>query len=236
MADAPDFPAIRAEFGLPTGFPAAVLAEAAAAAADRPGVRRVALAAVEELVARTGTVTAIDAATVERWVHAPAAHVRAVVRGAHRAALERVEAELVAALAGREVARAWTHGDYNRTNVLLDAGAVSGIVDWPDGEPDGLVGADAVTLLLFEPILDGGGPGAELGPVLLRTLADPAAVVDAVARMRRPLGGEELPVRVLLLLSWLRHVGANLADSTRYAANPVWMHRNVRTPLAGLFP
>ncbi len=37
MADVPDFAAIRAEFGLPAGFPAAVLAEAAAAAADRPG-------------------------------------------------------------------------------------------------------------------------------------------------------------------------------------------------------
>ena len=32
----------------------------------------------------------------------------------------------------------------------------------------------------------------------------------------------------MLLLSWLRHVGGNLADSTRYAANPIWMHRNVR--------
>ena len=32
----------------------------------------------------------------------------------------------------------------------------------------------------------------------------------------------------MLLLTWLRHVGGNLADSTRYAANPVWMHRNVR--------
>ena len=28
--------------------------------------------------------------------------------------------------------------------------------------------------------------------------------------------------------------GGNLAHSTRYAANPVWMHRNVRTVLAGL--
>ena len=38
----------------------------------------------------------------------------------------------------------------------------------------------------------------------------------------------------MLLLTWLRHVGGNLADSTRYAANPVWMHRNVRAVLQGL--
>ena len=37
---APDFAAVRAEFALPTGFPPAVLAEAAAAAAARPGPGR----------------------------------------------------------------------------------------------------------------------------------------------------------------------------------------------------
>ncbi|MDT7579066.1 MAG: hypothetical protein QOK35_330, partial [Pseudonocardiales bacterium] len=37
MAELPDFSAIRAEFALPAGFPPAVLAEAAAAAAHRPG-------------------------------------------------------------------------------------------------------------------------------------------------------------------------------------------------------
>jgi hypothetical protein len=99
---------------------------------------------------------------------------------------------------------------------------VSGVVDWTEAEPDGLVGGDAVTLLLFERIL----AGTELGPVLLEWLADPAPVVDVV--------GDEIDPRTMLLLTWLRHVGGNLAHSTRYAANPVWMHRNVRTVLGGL--
>jgi hypothetical protein len=59
-------------------------------------------------------------------------------------------------------------------------------------------------------------------------------VAGAVARAQRRAGGPALPIRTMLLLSWLRHVGGNLADSTRYAANPVWMHRNVRRVLAGL--
>jgi hypothetical protein len=189
-----------------------------------------ALAAIDELQARTATVAPTDAATVDRWVRAPAARVRAVVRGANRAALDRVEAELVTALSGCEAARSWAHGDYNKTNVLLDDGRVSGIVDWTEGEPDGLVGADAVTLLVFEPVL----AGRELGPVLLDRLADPGPVAEVVARMQRGVGGPELPTRTMLLLSWLRHVGGNLADSTRYAANPVWMHRNVRAVLQGL--
>jgi aminoglycoside phosphotransferase len=201
-----------------------------APAPDRARAVPMALAALDELAARTGTVAPLDECTVERWVRTPAAHVRAVVRGAHRAHLDRLEAELVAALSGREAARSWAHGDYNRTNVLLADGAISGIVDWTEGERDGLVGADAVTLLLFESILD----GRELGPTVLEQLAAPGPVAEVVARMQRQFGGPELPIRAILLLTWLRHVGANLADSTRYAANPVWMHRNVRTVLQGL--
>jgi hypothetical protein len=107
---------------------------------------------------------------------------------------------------------------------------VSGVVDWTEAEPDGLVGADVVTLLVFQRIL----AGTELGPVLLEWLADPRPVAGVVAAMQRAGAGEELDVRTMLLLSWLRHVGGNLAHSTRYAANPIWMHRNVRTVLAGI--
>lgn len=201
-----------------------------APAADRARAVPMALAAVGELQARTGAVVPLDPGTVDRWVHDPAAQVRAVVRGGHRDALDRVEAELAAGLAGRTAARAWAHGDYNRANVLLDGGVVSGIVDWTEAEPDGLVGADAITLLMFELIF----AGQELGHVLLRWLADPAPVAGPVARMQQQVGGPELPIRTMLLLTWLRHVGGNLADSTRYAANPVWMRRNVRAVLQGL--
>jgi aminoglycoside phosphotransferase len=201
-----------------------------AAAADRARAVPLALEAIGELQARTATVARVDAATVDRWVRRPAAEVRAVVRGAHRAALDRLEAELVEALSGREAPRSWAHGDYNRTNVLLDRGAVSGIVDWPEGEPDGLVGADAVTLLLFEAIF----AGDELGHVVLRRLADPGPLAEVVVAMQRQVGGPQVEIRTMLLLSWLRHVGGNLAGSTRYAANPVWMHRNVRAVLQGV--
>jgi aminoglycoside phosphotransferase len=197
---------------------------------DRARVIPMALEVIAELSARTGTVAPVDEASVERWVRGPAAQVRAVVRGSHRAALNRLEVELVDALSGRDVARSWTHGDYNQTNVLLDDGRVSGIVDWCEAEPDGLVGADAVTLMMSEPIL----AGTELGHVLLRWLDEPGRVADVVARMQHERGGELLEIRIVLLLGWLRHVASNLSDSTRYAANPVWMHRNVRGVLQAL--
>jgi aminoglycoside phosphotransferase len=201
-----------------------------ASAADRAQVAPLALEVIAELQARTGAVAPVDAAAVERWVHRPAAHVRAAVRGDHRVALDRLEAELVAALAGRNLARSWVHGDFNRTNVLLDGGRISGVVDWCEAEPDGLVGADAVTLLISESMLD----GAELGNVLLRWLDEPGPVADVVVRMQGDRGGDQLGIRTMLLLSWLRHVASNLADSTRYAANPVWMRRNVRAVLQGI--
>jgi aminoglycoside phosphotransferase len=201
-----------------------------ASAADRARLTPLALEVIAELQARTGTVAPVDEAAVDRWVRQAAAHVRNVVRAEHRLALDRLEAELVAVLAGRNVARSWTHGDFNRTNVLLDGGRISGIVDWCEAEPDGLVGADAVTLLISERMLD----GAELGQVLLRWLDEPGPVAEIVTKMQRDRGGEQLDIRTMLLLSWLRHVAANLADSTRYAANPVWMHRNVRAVLQGI--
>jgi aminoglycoside phosphotransferase len=198
--------------------------------ADRGRVVPMALETIAELHDRTRSVGVVDAGTLDRWVREPAAHVRGVVRSTHRAALDALQGRLVEELSGRAVARAWTHGDYNQTNVLLDGGRVSGVVDWTEAEPDGLVGADALTLLLFERIL----AGTELGPVLLEWLADPSPVAKVVGDMQRAGAGEEIDIRTMLLLTWLRHVGGNLAHSTRYAANPVWMHRNVRTVLAGL--
>jgi aminoglycoside phosphotransferase len=197
---------------------------------ERERVIPMALETLAELYARTRTVAAMDTATVDRWVREPAAQVRAVVRGTHRDAVDALAARLVAELSGRTLARAWAHGDYNQTNVLVDRGRVSGVVDWTEAEPDGLVGADVVTLLVFQRIL----AGTELGPVLLEWLADPSPVAGVVAAMQRAGAGEELDVRTILLLSWLRHVGGNLSHSTRYAANPIWMHRNVRTVLAGI--
>jgi hypothetical protein len=198
-----------------------------ASADERARTAPLALDAIGELQVRTSSVAPVDAATVERWVHRPAREVRAVVRGRLRGAVDRLEAELVAGLAGREVPRSWAHGDYNRTNVLLDGGEISGIVDWPAGEPDGLIGADAVTLFLFEPVVAG---EEELGRVLLRMLDDPDPVAEVVGELQAKVG-PPVEIRTMLLLTWLRHVGNNLADSTRYAGNPVWMHRNVRAVL-----
>lgn len=76
--------------------------------------------------------------------------------------------------------------------------------------------------------------GAELGHQVLHRLARPGSLAEVVVEVQRRRGGEELDVRTALLLVWLRHLGANLAENDDYAANPVWMYRNVRAVLRGL--
>lgn len=186
-----------------------------------------ALDAIVELQSRTATVRPIGDDEIERWVRGPAVHVRAALPRKMRSVLDRVEDELVGALHHRQVARGWVHGDFNAANVLVDGGRVSGIVDWDTADPDSPVVIDAAMLLLWPN--DARGP--ELGQQVLHRLASPGVLADVVPDVQRRHGGEEIDVRTALLLVWLRHVGANLAENVRYAANPVWMHRNVRTVL-----
>lgn len=205
-----------------------VLKQAAGAERDRLVDR--ALDAIGELQTRTATVAPIGDDDLDRWVRDPAGHLRAVLPARARSVLDRVEGELVDALRGRHVARGWVHGDFNAANVLADRGRISGIVDWDTAEPDGLIVVDATMMLLWSN--DARGP--ELGHQVRHGLTGPRDLTEVVAEVRRRHGGEELDVRTAVLLVWLRHVGANLADDAGYAANPVWMHRNVRAVLRSL--
>jgi hypothetical protein len=189
-----------------------------------------ALDAIVDLQARTAAVAPIGDDDIGRWVHRPAAHLREVLPNRYRSVLNRVEDELGGALRQREVARGWVHGDFNAANVLADDGHISGIVDWDTADPDSPVVTDVPMLLLWPN--DAHGP--ELGQQVLHGLTAPDDLTRVIADVQRRRGGEELDIRTAVLLVWLRHVGANLADHPDYAANPIWMHRNVRAVLKGL--
>ena len=120
------------------------------------------------------------------------------------------------ALRHRQVARGWVHGDFNAANVLVDGGRVSGIVDWDTADPDSPVVIDAAMLLLWQN--DSRGP--ELGQQVLDGLASPGRLAEVVADVQRRHGGEEIDVRTVLLLIWLQHVGANLAENVRLRREP----------------
>ncbi|MFC5993654.1 aminoglycoside phosphotransferase family protein [Pseudonocardia hispaniensis] len=192
-------------------------------------VRRGALDAIADLHRRTARVVPVSDADLARWIREPAEVVRPVLRGAYRAALDRMVTELVTSLQDRRVAVGWVHGDYTADNVLCGpAGSATAVVDWCQADPDGLAVLDPVSFLLA---LDTAVHKVELGTVVVRWLEAAGEVWGPLAEAQSGLGADPLGRGTLALLAWLRHIATNLSKSPRYGANPVWMHRNVRAVL-----
>lgn len=188
--------------------------------------RASAVAAITDLHGRTGTRVVVGSAELEAWVHDPMAAVAAALpRRAYPDT--RAMADLLAGrLRGRRVVTAWTHGDYTPDNVLTDAsGRVTGIVDWGQSLPDGLAVLDVVTFLITA---QRSTTGSEIGAVVLRRLSESVpAEDDLLLRAQRSTGVPALDPETLTLLGWLHHVAQNLQKSPAFAANPVWVRRNL---------
>ncbi|WP_051166294.1 aminoglycoside phosphotransferase family protein [Amycolatopsis orientalis] len=190
---------------------------------------RAAFAALADLHDRTAELVRVEDRLLRQHVAVPAELVRAAVPARLRTTVDRVAAGLSARLRERRLPAGWVHGDYSPDNILLGPDdRVSGIVDWAQGTDHGLVAIDVLSLALSTEVT---ATGRELGPVVVGWLATgpPAA---ALLHDRSVRGGDEVPVRALVLLGWLHLVGANLSKSARYAANPIWLRRNVFTVLS----
>lgn len=190
---------------------------------------------IGEFHRRTGTVVTVSDDEVRRFVHAPLEVVRKVVPRGFHDDIRRLGTALEAAIIGRRVSVGWTHGDYNPVNVLtFPDGRVSAVIDWCDAVPDGLQILDVIVFRQLAAVMDG---ELELGPQLLAWLAaDPPHLHDELRRIERMLGGDQLDTRVLLLLGWLQHVSTTCRKSRRWAANPVWNRRNIRSVLRSAVP
>ncbi|WP_162834590.1 aminoglycoside phosphotransferase family protein, partial [Amycolatopsis circi] len=183
-----------------------------------------ALAVLVELHDRTAELGRVDERLLRRHVADPAGLVRAAVPARLRTTVDRVAADLSAGLRDRRLPAGWVHGDYSPDNILLGPGdRVSGIVDWGQATGRGLVAIDVVSLALST---EATATGRELGTVVVDWLTTGPRSAAAL-RDRSVRGGDDVPVRTLVLLGWLHLVAANLAKSARYAANPVWLRRNV---------
>jgi hypothetical protein len=194
--------------------------------ARRRTYRSSAIATISEMHRATAELTRIGDDELRRWVREPMAIVVSALPRAHRASALALDAVIAERLRGALVATAWTHGDYTADNILSDGdGRTVAIVDWCDGDPAGLAVLDVVSFLLTSDVAIG---GAELGGVVLDRLADARQPDgDLLVRVQRNLGGDVLGPDLLTLLGWLQHVSHNLAKSPSYAANPVWVRRNL---------
>jgi aminoglycoside phosphotransferase (APT) family kinase protein len=183
--------------------------------------------------------TQVGEGELVRWIEYHVEALRPVVQRRCRTAaadraLDRLAAELRSALLGRVVAVSWVHGDFAPGNVLLAEGdhEVSGIIDWEVARPGDLPQVDLVWLLLAARVLS---QRRELGEVIVRWLSDPQwhadeqPVVDRIERR-----GNDVSLRALVLLAWLRHLSSNVTKCERYARSRLWVRRNVDPVLAVL--
>lgn len=183
-----------------------------------------AFAAIAPLHTLEAAAGEIGSALLDDWVTGPVEQVRQAVRRHRAAALAagRLAAVLWDTLAGAQVPLGWSHGDFHPGNLLVSRGEVSGIVDWDAAREHDLTATDLAFWLLTTP-----PPGRrwEFGTAVAQRLGSPDCWTLAEARL---LGDAAVALgHGLLLLTWLRHVAGNLAKSGRYAASPLWLHRNV---------
>jgi aminoglycoside phosphotransferase (APT) family kinase protein len=197
-----------------------------------------AVASIGELHLRTVRLLRVDGATLKAWIDEPLDRLGgAVASGAnltgHKLALDRLAVQLHAALEQRQVAVSWVHGDFVPGNILAtpDGSTLTGIIDWELATPADLPLLDVIQLLVSTRTHV---QQRELGyilPELLNGDAWTAHERGLLAAAQQRLPGEPIDLRTLLLLSWLRHVDANLSKSTRYAHHRLWMTRNVNAVL-----
>ncbi|HEX5532479.1 MAG TPA: phosphotransferase [Actinomycetales bacterium] len=175
----------------------------------------------------TGRCTADDE-LLERWVTEPAERLRHVVPAYTRLqpGVGRLQMYLYDQLSQRTLTMGWVHGDFYPGNVLVDAnGLVSGVVDTAQTQQRGLPVLDLAHWVLTLP--GDGGPD-HLGARVAGRLDQEQCWTESETKfLLQAPGGGELPGRVVLLLTWLRHVDSNLVKSERYANNPIWLRRNV---------
>ncbi|MGZ0145908.1 phosphotransferase [Kribbella sp. WER1] len=193
--------------------------------AGRPG-RRVSSAeyaaavdAIRALHDLTSRNVVLRAADLDAIVDEPAAVLRGVLTTTtHRRIVDNLTIGLRAALDGQVLPVGWTHGDFHPGNVLYDVGRVSGIVDWEQASVAYPVALDTMFWALTT-----AGDRHQLGRRVVDRLRHGCSEPE-----RRLLGATDVRLeRALLLLTWLRHVAGNLTKSERYAANPIWLRRNV---------
>jgi aminoglycoside phosphotransferase (APT) family kinase protein len=192
--------------------------------------------AARDLHSRTGQKRAIGGGDVDRWTEDPLRRLAGAIQSPRSCApIAGVEQELREGLVGREAMIGWAHGDYWSGNVLFspNASAVLGVVDWDLAEPAALPSCDLVHLVVMSRAIAGRSQFGDIVTDLLDGSGWPTPDREILEA-----GGvrfqDELHERSVLLLTWLRHVAGNLAQSADYSRRKVWMRRNVDKVLRSL--
>jgi O-antigen/teichoic acid export membrane protein len=212
-----------------TRFPGRSATDVMAEVAVRDRLSEHAVATISELHRRTASPARATDEQLARWISDRAAVVRQLVPRADHGRVDQVEHLLIEELRDRRIAVGWTHGDYTPPNLIAaDNGEIRGVVDWEQADPVGPTVLDPVLFRLLADVLSG---REELGPIVVRWSADGGPHAGELADLQRDLGADPLHPGALVLFGWLHIVALSIEKSARFAANPVWIRRNVRTVL-----
>jgi len=185
--------------------------------------------AIGQLHAATASHTVVGPTLLAEWVDQPIASLRRLqgLSAAERSALDLLRETLYAALSGRELTTAMTHGDYWLGNLLMETSGgtpqVSGMIDWENGRSNGLPDADLVHLWL-------NAQPPELGAVVKSALESPLTASD----LPLPLPNPELGLTEVILLTWLWHVSDGIERATSNSLGRIWVARNVKPVLRAM--
>ena len=190
---------------------------------------------------RTARTVTVGRALTNRWIAEPLQRIERLGAsfpriGVHAHAIDALRDSMTDALTGRTMVVSWLHGDFFPGNILVspDAMSVTGLVDWDLAAPDELPLLDTMQLLLGTHLLRS---RSELGATVLEMLDGgglSAADLQTIREEQLRSGAECLTIREAAVLTWLRHIGCNLAKSGHFRRHRLWVKANVEAVLESL--
>ena len=123
------------------------------------------------------------------------------------------------------------HGDLWRGNILVQDGAVGGLIDWDTWHPSGLPGVDVLGLALAE---ERAGTGLQLGELFSRDhwrSPGPTALLSRYFAYRSAPMPDAAGLAAIAVAWWAGHVASSIRRGARPATHAEWVRRNLHGPL-----
>ncbi len=200
-----------------------------------------AVSEINTLHRKTARCLEVDKALVQAWVDDPIYNLvlysfNGPAPYYYQGAINQLQNRLHRALFERQVCVSWIHGDYSPANIMFDPSGshVTGIVDWDLARPNELPLLDLMHLLVS---LRMETRKREMGHIVSDLLVNKdwnPSELKLIQAVGQDLQGSAIDLSDLLLLTWLRHINANVTKTTRFDNHQQWAVENCISVLKAL--